>query len=158
MFFSQSKIYSKYSISSCNTFFMKTNLRFLVVLGFFMTLPVLSSFSQVSISTDNSSADESAMFDVKSTTKGVLIPRMTHAQLVAIPSPAEGLMVFCIDCGPNGTGSLSIFIAGTWSTFGANCLNPLAPKPGTHTPSQIQIVWNWNAVPYASGYKWNTTE
>jgi hypothetical protein len=137
---------------------MKTNLRLIVLLGFFMTLPGLSSFSQVSISSDNSSADESAMLDVKSTTKGVLIPRMTHTQLAAIPDPADGLMVFCSDCGTDGSGSLSIFIAGEWNTFNANCLNPLSPGAGTHTPSRAQIVWNWNVVPYASGYKWNTTD
>lgn len=135
---------------------MKTNLRLLVLLGFFVTLPCINSFSQVSISSDNSSADESAMLDVKSTTKGVLIPRMTHTQLAAISDPADGLMVFCTDCGTDGSGSLSIFIAGEWNTLNANCLKPLSPGTGTHTPSQTQIVWNWNAVSYATGYKWNT--
>ena len=123
---------------------------------FLLTLPCINSFSQVSISSDNSSADESAMLDVKSTTKGVLIPRMTHTQLAAISDPADGLMVFCTDCGTDGSGSLSIFIAGEWNTLNANCLNPLSPGTGTHTPSQTQIVWNWNAVSYATGYKWNT--
>lgn len=32
-----------------------------------------------------------------------------------------------------------------------------APTAGTHTPSQTQIIWNWNAVSGATGYKWNTT-
>lgn len=32
-----------------------------------------------------------------------------------------------------------------------------APSAGTHTPSQTQIVWNWNSVSGATGYKWNTT-
>jgi hypothetical protein len=34
---------------------------------------------------------------------------------------------------------------------------PGAPTAGTHTPSQTQIVWNWNAVSGATGYKYNTT-
>ena len=38
--------------------------------------------------------DNSAMLDVSSTGKGVLIPRMTTAQRAAIPSPATGLMVY----------------------------------------------------------------
>jgi uncharacterized protein (TIGR02145 family) len=28
---------------------------------------------------------------------------------------------------------------------------------GTHVPSGTQIVWNWNPVSGANGYKWNTT-
>lgn len=36
------------------------------------------------------------MLDVKSTTKGVLFPRLTSAQISAIVNPANGLQVFCI--------------------------------------------------------------
>lgn len=32
-----------------------------------------------------------------------------------------------------------------------------APTAGTHTPSATQVVWNWNTVAGASGYKYNTT-
>ena len=32
-----------------------------------------------------------------------------------------------------------------------------APTAGSHTPTQTQIVWNWNAVTGATGYKWSTT-
>jgi hypothetical protein len=31
-----------------------------------------------------------------------------------------------------------------------------SPVVGTHIPSQSQIIWNWNTVNGASGYKWNT--
>jgi uncharacterized protein (TIGR02145 family) len=34
---------------------------------------------------------------------------------------------------------------------------PNAPTEGTHTPSSTQIIWNWNTVAGATGYKWNTT-
>jgi hypothetical protein len=39
----------------------------------------------------------------------------------------------------------------------ANVLTVAAPTSGTHTPSQTQVVWNWNTVSGATGYKWNTT-
>jgi hypothetical protein len=51
--------------------------------------------AQVSINSDNSQPDPSAMLDLKSTLKGMLIPRMTQAQILAISSPANGLQVFC---------------------------------------------------------------
>jgi hypothetical protein len=39
----------------------------------------------------------SAILEVQSTTKGMLIPRMTEAQKIAIPSPANGLLIFQTD-------------------------------------------------------------
>jgi hypothetical protein len=53
------------------------------------------TFSQVSINTDGSQADPSSILDSKSTSKGVLIPRMTQSQILAISNPANGLQVFC---------------------------------------------------------------
>jgi len=53
--------------------------------------------AQVAINTDNSLPDSSAILDVKSTTKGFLPPRMTNAQMEAMSSPAEGLMIYNID-------------------------------------------------------------
>ncbi|MBL0183490.1 MAG: tail fiber domain-containing protein [Chitinophagaceae bacterium] len=48
----------------------------------------------LAINTDGSTANASALLDVKSTLKGVLIPRMTKAERTAIASPAIGLLVF----------------------------------------------------------------
>ena len=55
--------------------------------------------AQVSISTDHSEPAPSAMLDVQSTSKGMLIPRMTIAERNAIAQPANGLLVFCTDNG-----------------------------------------------------------
>ena len=51
----------------------------------------------ISINTDASSPDPSAILDVKSTDKGMLVPRMTTAQRTAIAAPATGLLVFDTD-------------------------------------------------------------
>jgi hypothetical protein len=53
-----------------------------------------SAFSQVGIGV--LSPDPSSMLDVTSTDKGILTPRMTSAQRIAISSPAQGLLVFDI--------------------------------------------------------------
>ncbi len=55
----------------------------------------MTVLSQVAINADGSLPDSTAMLDVKSTSKGLLIPRMTQAQIAAIVHPADGLMVFC---------------------------------------------------------------
>jgi uncharacterized protein (TIGR02145 family) len=138
-----------------NHFSMRTNASFLVILGFLVLFPVKYAYCQVSISADASQPDNSAMLDVKSTTSGLLIPRMTHQQLNAINNPADGLLVICTDCGANGSGTLSMFMDGEWLTLSANCLSPLPAVAGTHTPTTTQITWNWSPVAYATGYKWN---
>ncbi|HYK45984.1 MAG TPA: hypothetical protein VEV83_12485 [Parafilimonas sp.] len=51
----------------------------------------------VAINSDGTAADASAMLDVKSTTKGMLAPRMTTTQRTAIVSPAMGLLVYDTD-------------------------------------------------------------
>lgn len=51
----------------------------------------------ISINTNGAIPDNSAMLDVSSTNSGLLIPRMTAAQRLAITNPANGLMVFQTD-------------------------------------------------------------
>ncbi|MFH1120707.1 MAG: hypothetical protein V1775_12870 [Bacteroidota bacterium] len=72
---------------------MKT--QFCLVLALLLMILNDQNFAQgVSINTDNSNPDASAMLDVKSTTKGLLIPSMTTNQRNAIVSPAEGLIIY----------------------------------------------------------------
>jgi hypothetical protein len=69
---------------------MKTYQNILTVLiAFFVGV---NSYAQVGIGTTNPNA--SSMLDIQSTTKGVLIPRMTTAQRTIIANPANGLLVF----------------------------------------------------------------
>lgn len=50
--------------------------------------------SQVSISSPSSAPDPSAMLDIKSTAKGVLVPRMAKDEMANLPAPANGLLIF----------------------------------------------------------------
>jgi len=54
---------------------------------------------QVAINHNGAPCDSSAILDVKSTTRGLLIPRMTLSQRNNIPHPANGLMIFCTENG-----------------------------------------------------------
>jgi hypothetical protein len=65
-----------------------------------MTLIGTVSRAQIGIGT--STPDASSKLDITSTTKGVLFPRMSYAQRQAITTPAVGLMVYCLNCGPSG--------------------------------------------------------
>ncbi|MEI7723643.1 MAG: hypothetical protein WCK09_00995 [Bacteroidota bacterium] len=135
---------------------MKKNFKIFVLLGFLLTFPNLYTFCQVSISTNGSVADPSAGLDVNFNNKGLLPPRMTFEQRNAIPNPVEGLMVFCTNCNSDGTGLLSMYQGGKWKNFSWGCTTPVTPLVGTHVPDATQVIWNWNTVPIAQGYKWNT--
>lgn len=67
----------------------------LLILGMGLIIFNSSVYAQTGIGTDNPHA--SSILDIQSTTKGLIIPRMTTAERDAIPSPAEGLEVFVTD-------------------------------------------------------------
>jgi len=63
-----------------------------------LTLNFWVAYTQsVGINTDASLPNASAMLDVSSNTKGLLIPRMSTAERKAIVTPAAGLLVFDLD-------------------------------------------------------------
>lgn len=62
-----------------------------------IALMSLESTAQVAINTNGAVADETAILDVKSTTQGLLIPRMSTANRIGITNPANGLFVFDTD-------------------------------------------------------------
>jgi len=59
------------------------------------------ALAQVGIGTTE--IHSSAQMELKSTTKGFLIPRMTANQKNTILNPAEGLTLYCTNCCENGT-------------------------------------------------------
>jgi trimeric autotransporter adhesin len=105
----------------------------------------MSVSAQVAINTDGSLPDNSAMLDVTSTVKGVLLPRMTQAQRNAIASPAAGLTIFQTDNTPGiyfnsgtsgsplwvmaGSGSFWSLAGNAGTTIGTNFLGTTDAKP-----------------------------
>ncbi len=120
-----------------------------------MLFIVWQATAQVSINNDNSAPDPSAMLDVKSTTRGLLPPRMTHAEMEAIVNPVDGLIIYCTDCGTNGSGAFFGRANGAWTPL-SPCGPPASPGNAAAQPALDQIIWQWNSVPGATGYKWST--
>ena len=73
---------------------MKTKNYYINLLTVLLILPALTFAQGVAINTDNLEADPSAMLDIQSNSKGLLIPQMTQSEIQAITNPANGLWVF----------------------------------------------------------------
>jgi hypothetical protein len=97
----------------------------------------------VAINNDGTAAHPSAMLDVKSNNKGMLVPRMTTAQRTGIASPAPGLMVYDTDNNSfwfyNNVAWTQITAGGSspWATNGNNIANTNTGRVGigTNTPN-----------------------
>ena len=107
---------------------------------------------QVAISNDGSQPDNSAMLQVKSTTKGFLPPQMTTAQRDAIANPAEGLVIYNIECK-----DVQYFNGAGWVPLG-NTNTAIAPGTitGNDNPCQYTagLTFSVTPVPWIQGYNW----
>lgn len=108
-----------------------------------LLLNVIASHAQsVAINNDGTLPNASSMLDVKSTSKGLLIPRMTSAERTGIASPAVGLLVYDSETESfwfykttgwtelvTGGGSSTNF----WTTDGSNIYNNNSANVGIGT-------------------------
>jgi hypothetical protein len=110
----------------------------------------LSALSQsIAINNDGSNPDASAMLDIKSNTRGLLLPRMTAAQRLAIANPANGLLVYQTDGQigfyyNSGTPSAPSWLAvggGSSWTLGGNSLTGTGSL-GTTSNNGIDFISN----------------
>jgi len=76
----------------------------------FFLASIIASAQTVVISEDEASPDESSILDVQSSSKGMLIPRMTEDQRELISSPATGLLVYQTD----GTSAFYFYNGSGW--------------------------------------------
>jgi hypothetical protein len=76
----------------------KTLLKSIAILGFItsMTLP-LNSFAQNNVGIGTTTPDASAILEMLSTNKGILVPRMNTAGMNAIAAPANSLLIYNTD-------------------------------------------------------------
>ncbi|MGB3079349.1 MAG: hypothetical protein WBB31_09765, partial [Saprospiraceae bacterium] len=96
----------------------KNSLRFFLLL-ILICVQVLGLKAQgVAVNADGSSPDASAMLDIKSSSKGLLIPRVSlisTTDVVTIPSPAISLLVFNTNLSITGGGGAGYY---AWSGSG----------------------------------------
>lgn len=103
----------------------------IIVLAFFLLISGVSMAQGIGINEDSSTPDPSAILDVSSTSKGLLIPRMTSTERQNISSAATGLMVY-----DSEFESLFFYDGSSWQPLAATVSGtgpahiPSSPYPG----------------------------
>ncbi|MFN8208630.1 MAG: tail fiber domain-containing protein [Bacteroidales bacterium] len=107
----------------------------LVICGL-MLFPGMSFSQNVAVTdVDGYNPHASAMLDVNSTSKGLLLPRVTTAQMNAIASPAAGLMVY------NTTvGAIYLYTGSSWTNLLSFGVSALTAPDGS--PNNALVVDN----------------
>lgn len=101
-------------------------INYLTTLSIFLFFTT-QTFAQFGFNSTGAAPDNSAMVDIVSTTRGLLTPRMTSTQRIAISSPATGLLVY------DNTLNLFYFYSGTaWVALTSTSADNL----GNHTATQ----------------------
>lgn len=90
-----------------------------IILVFVVIFAIHTTHAQVGINTD--SPDASSVLDIKSSNKGVLLPRMTTLEISAIPSPANGLLIYNIDTN-NFSYNTGSSLVPAWSSINKNVI------------------------------------
>lgn len=97
-------------------------------------------FSQgVAINNNTATANPSAMLDVSSTSKGLLIPRMTTTERNAISSPANGLMIYNLN-----TSSFQYYDANvlSWKEISNSAQLNIGIIPKWNPPTMLSVAMN----------------
>ena len=100
----------------------KMNIR-LTLFTLLLSLISTLTYSQVGIGTNT--PHSSSIVDVSATNKALLLPRLTSEQRAGISSPANGLVIFCTNCGTNG--EIQVYSTNAWkNVLGNNTTTSLA--------------------------------
>jgi len=109
----------------------------------------------VGINETQSSPDGSAILDVSSTDKGILIPRMPTTDRDNIGNPAEGLLIF-----NTTTKCFESFVLGAWNNV--SCPGCIPPSSAGEIAGSASVcpgtpgnVYSISAVNGATGYTWS---
>ena len=121
----------------------------------FLVVVLLTATTQAQVGVGTTTPDASAALDITSTTKGLLIPRMTAAQSDAITTPSQGLIIFCTNCA-FGEGELQIRLTSSWKSLhnggGVNDSGTPAINHNNKTYSGVSCEGFW------LGFKFSVSE
>ena len=126
---------------------MKNTKRLFLSLAFIAGMTI-NSMAQVAVNADGSAPDNSAMLDVQSTVKGLLIPRMTSAERDLIPSPVTSLTIYQT----NDTPGFYYYDGAAWVRLSAGA--PGIPNPSNKIAGNLLTFdgSNWLAKTLVVGF------
>jgi len=81
-----------------------------------------SATSSVRVGIGTTNPEPSAALEVKSTTQGLLLPRMTAEQRDNIVNPVQGLVVYCTNCGTKG--QMNVYDGTEWTDMNGDATKP----------------------------------
>jgi trimeric autotransporter adhesin len=108
---------------------------------FFIGSQITILRAQVAISTTAAIPDPSAMLDIKSNTKGILVPRTSTSSRTAIINPAKGLMVY-----DTVTGSFWFHNGSAWTEV-SNANTVWNMQGNTNTDPAVNFIGTTDAIP-----------
>ena len=124
-----------------------------ILLSFFISVLFIGMVHAQNVGIGTTTPAPSALFDLSSNSKGLLIPRLTTAQMNLISSPATGLMIYNTDCNV-----FDYWNGSAWIPFPGNANAPATPGTitGNLTPCQnaTGIAYSVATVAGATSYNW----
>jgi uncharacterized protein (TIGR02145 family) len=118
----------------------------------FMLLFFSAASIAQSVGIGTTTPNRSAKLEVQSNNSGFLPPRMTLAQRNVISNPAAGLMLYCTDCGTNGTGEMNYFNGTVWMSMNMGVVSDNTTSlPRTTVGPQVVTSKNADVISYRNG-------
>lgn len=134
----------------------------LIVFSLLLNLTASITYSQIGIGTN--SPNSSSIVDLNTTNKALLLPRLTSEQRSNISNPANGLVIYCSDCG--GTGETQVYSGTSWKNVMGGTVVAALPIISTSAVSNISyttitaggiITYSDNTIS-ARGVCWSTSQ
>lgn len=113
------------------------------LLGFILFFPIFI-VAQIGLGTVN--PDASAVLDITSTSKGILMPRITTENRDLIASPTQGLLIY------NTTSNCFNFFNSSWKDFSTDYKTVIATDTVTTTTLTDELIPNMTLSPAAGNY------
>jgi hypothetical protein len=108
------------------------------LIAFAALLVIATSQLHAQVGIGTTSPDGSAILDLTTTTRGLLLPRLTQAQRLAIGTPANGLIVYQTDA----AAGLWMYVTGQWVrwTTATDVSNTVFSTIGASSASAVNTV------------------